>query len=130
MGQPAARQGDRIVALDMHLVQPPGTSPPALVPHPFSGIIDGAVSSDVKIGGAFAATVDSTATNTPPHVPMIPGSFVNPPSNKATITLGSKTVTINGKAAARAGDTATTCNDPSDLPAGTVVAAGQVLIGG
>ncbi len=37
---------------------------------------------------------------------------------------------INGKQAARNGDTATTCNDPVDLPVGTVVAAGTVLIGG
>ncbi|PYQ41970.1 MAG: hypothetical protein DMF77_14455 [Acidobacteria bacterium] len=128
MGQPAARQGDRIVALDTHLVQPPGPTSPVPVPHPFSGIIDGAVSNDVKIGGASAATVDSTATNTPPHIP-IGGTFVNPPSNKATIVTGSATVTINGKAAARAGDTAKTCNDPVDLPVGTVVAVGQVLIG-
>lgn len=129
MGQPAARQGDRVVAVDMHLIQPPGTSPPVTVPHAFSGIIDGAVSSTVKIGGAFAATVDSTATNTPPHVPL-GGTFVNPPSNKATIVKGSATVQINGKAAARAGDTAKTCNDPTDMPVGTVVATGQVSIGG
>jgi uncharacterized Zn-binding protein involved in type VI secretion len=129
MGPPAARQGDRVVALDMHLIQPPGPTSPVLVPHPFSGIINGSVSTDVTIGGAAAATVNSTATNTPPHIP-IGGTFVNPPSNKATIIKGSATVTINGKAAARAGDTATTCNDPADLPAGTVVAVGQVLIGG
>jgi uncharacterized Zn-binding protein involved in type VI secretion len=43
--------------------------------------------------------------------------------------LGSVTVLINGQGAARAGDTATTCNDPADLPVGTVVAAGTVLIG-
>lgn len=129
MGPPAARQGDRIVALDTHLIQPPGTSPPVPVPHPFNGIIDGNVSSDVKIGGAFAATVDSTATNTPPHIP-IGGTFVNPPSNRATIVLGSQTVKINGRPAARAGDTARTCNDPVDLPIGTVVATGRVFIGG
>lgn len=129
MGQPAARKGDQVIAIDMHLIQPPGTAPPVPVPHPFSGVIDGAVSQDVKIGGAFAATVDSTASNTPPHVP-IGGTFVNPPSNKATIVKGSATVTINGKAAARAGDTAKTCNDPTDLPVGTVMAVGQVLIGG
>ena len=105
MGQPAARQGDRVIAFDTHLIQPPGAPPPTpiLVPgHPFSGIIDGAVSQNVKIGGAFAATVDSTATNTPPHIP-IGGTFVNPPSNKATIMAGSKSVMINGKGAARAG---------------------------
>ena len=129
MGPPAARQGDRIVALDMHLIQPPGPTSPALVPHPFNGIIDGGVSANVTIGGASAATTNSTATNTPPHIP-IGGTFVKPPSNKATIVKGSATVTINGKPAARAGDTATTCNDPIDLPVGTVVAAGQVFIGG
>ena len=129
MGPPAARKGDRVIAIDTHLIQPPGTAPPVPVPHPFSGVIDGAVSSDVKIGGAFAATVDSTATNTPSHIP-IGGSFVNPPSNKATIVKGSATVTINKKAAARAGDTAKTCNDPTDLPVGTVLAVGKVLIGG
>jgi uncharacterized Zn-binding protein involved in type VI secretion len=73
--------------------------------------------------------VDSTATNTPPHIP-IGGTFVVPPSNRGTITTGSATVTINGRAAARAGDTARTCNDPVDMPVGTVVAVGTVLIGG
>jgi uncharacterized Zn-binding protein involved in type VI secretion len=129
MGQPAARKGDRVTALDTHMIQPPGPTSPVPVPHPFSGIIDGGTSADVKIAGAAAATKDSTATNTPPHIP-IGGSFVNPPSNKATIMTGSSTVTINGKAAARAGDTAKTCNDPVDLPIGVVVAAGVVTIGG
>lgn len=55
---------------------------------------------------------------------------MNPPSNKATIMKGSATVSINGKAAARAGDTAKTCNDPVDLPSGVVVAVGTVTIGG
>jgi uncharacterized Zn-binding protein involved in type VI secretion len=129
MGQPAARQGDRITAIDTHMIQPPGPTSPVPVPHPFSGIIDGGTSANVTIGGAAAATKDSTATNTPPHLP-IGGSFVNPPSNKGTIVTGSMTVTINGKAAARAGDTAKTCNDPTDLPVGKVVAVGTVTIGG
>jgi uncharacterized Zn-binding protein involved in type VI secretion len=129
VAQPAAKQGDRIVALDMHLIQPPGPTSPVLVPHPYAGVIDGGLSSNVTIGGAAAATVDSTAINTPSHLP-IGGSFVTPPSNRATIVTGSTTVTINGKAAARAGDTAKTCNDPTDLPVGTVVAVGQVVIGG
>jgi uncharacterized Zn-binding protein involved in type VI secretion len=112
----------------MHLIQPPPPAPPVLLPHPFAGILDGALSADVKIMGLPAATVGSTATNQPPHVPS-GGSFVSPPANKGEIILGSATVLINGKAAARAGDTATTCNDPNDLPAGTVVASGTVLIG-
>jgi uncharacterized Zn-binding protein involved in type VI secretion len=36
---------------------------------------------------------------------------------------------INNKPAARNGDTALTCNDPADLPIGTVVAVGTVMIG-
>src|SRR5262245_28073932 len=131
MGQPAAKQGDQIIAVDTHIVIVPGTPPmtPPL-PHPFTGIINGSLSSDVNIMGMPAATVDSTADNTPPHVPTPPGaSFQKAPSNKATIKLGSPTVKINGKMAARNGDTAETCNDPQDLPVGTVVAVGTVLIG-
>jgi uncharacterized Zn-binding protein involved in type VI secretion len=128
MGAPAAKRGDRVTANEMHMIQPPGTAPPVLLPHPFAGILDGGLSADVNVMGLPAATVGSTATNQPPHVPS-GGSFVNPPANKGEIILGSATVLINGKAAARAGDTATTCNDPNDLPAGTVVASGTVLIG-
>jgi uncharacterized Zn-binding protein involved in type VI secretion len=38
-------------------------------------------------------------------------------------------VRINGKAAARDGDRAETCNDPADAPIGIVVARGNVRIG-
>lgn len=130
MGQPAAKQGDRVTALDTHLIQPPGTTPPVPVPHPFSGLLDGGLSGDVRIQGRPAATVGSTATNTPPHVPQ-GGTFVVPPRNKATVVRGSATVRINGRPAARAGDTALTCNDPVDLPVGQVqVPPGPVGIGG
>jgi uncharacterized Zn-binding protein involved in type VI secretion len=131
VGQPAAKQGDQITATDTHIVLVPGPPPtPTPLPHPFAGVLNGALSGDVKIGGLPAATVGSTADNTPPHVPTPPGTaFQNPPSNKATIKAGSATVKINGKAAARNGDPAATCNDPTDVPAGTVVAAGTVLIG-
>lgn len=127
MGMPAAKKGDRIVGVDMHMVQLPNAVV-TTVPMPFNGIIDNGLSSDVYIGGQPAATVDSTATNTPSHIPT-GGTFVNQPSNKATIKIGSTSVYINNKAAARSGDTANTCNDPSDLPSGSVVAAGTVFIG-
>ena len=132
MGQPAAKKGDKVVATDTHIVMVPSPSgpTPTPLPHPFAGIINGALSGDVNIMGMPAATVDSTADNTPAHVPTPPGtSFQAPPSNKGTIKIGSPTVKINGKMAARNGDTALTCNDPADLPAGTVVAVGTVLIG-
>lgn len=133
MGQPAAKQGDRVVGTDIHIVMvpaPPAAPVPTPLPHPYAGMINGGLSSDVKIMGKPAAVVGSTATNTPAHVPLAPGTaFQKPPTNRATIQRGSMTVKINGKPAVRAGDPALTCNDPSDLPVGTVVAVGTVMIG-
>lgn len=133
MGQPAAKQGDQIVGTDTHVVLVPaaaGAPVPTPLPHPFTGMINGGLSSDVTIMGKPAAVLGSTADNTPPHVPTAPGTtFQLPPTNKATIQRGSATVKINGKPAARAGDTALTCNDPSDLPSGTVSAGSTVMIG-
>ena len=118
-----------MTATDSHLIQAPGPTAPVPAPHAFSGIIDGSLSADVTIQGQAAATVTSTATNSPAHVPL-GGAFVNPPTNRATIISGSATVLINGKPAARSGDKALTCNDPLPLPAGSVVAASTVRIGG
>jgi uncharacterized Zn-binding protein involved in type VI secretion len=130
MGQPAAKQGDQVVATDIHieLIPSPGGPIPTPLPNPFMGSIDGSLSSDVRIQGKAAAVVGSTATNTPSHIPKS-GPFQTPPKNQATIQLGSTSVFINGKAAARNGDKALTCNDPSDLPAGTVVAVSSVNMG-
>ncbi len=117
------------MATDTHIVIAPGPTPTPL-PHPFTGVINGNLSGDVNIMGKPAATVGSTADNSPAHVPTPPGSsFQKPPANKATIKVGSPTVKINGKMAARNGDVAETCNDPADLPVGQVIAAGTVMIG-
>lgn len=128
MGQPAARRGDKVTATDTHLiVTPPGPVVP--VPHEFSGTLTGGLSSNVWIGGEQAATVGSTATNLPPHTPQ-GGTFQREPANQGKVTGGSSTVLINNKPAARSGDPVMTCNDPVDLPVGTIVAAGSVMIGG
>jgi len=131
MGQPAAKEGDQVMATDIHIVMipSPGGPVPTPIPHPFVGQIDGELSEDVNIEGKKAATEGSTASNTPSHIPQ-GGSFQSPPSDKGTIRMGSQTVFINGKAAARNGDMAETCNDPADLPVGTVIAVGTVFIGG
>jgi uncharacterized Zn-binding protein involved in type VI secretion len=130
MGQPAAKQGDQIVAVDTHIIMipSPGGPVPTPLPHPFTGMIAGGLSANVKIMGMPAATLGSTADNLPPHIPQ-GGPFQKPPTNKATIMIGSPTVLINGKPAARNGDMALTCNDPIDLPAGKVIAVGTVMIG-
>ncbi len=130
MGQPAAKQGDRVMATDTHIIMvpSPGGPVPTPIPHPFMGILSQALSTDVFIESKPAATVDSIAMNTPPHIPQ-GGPFQKPPSNQGKIIMGSPTVYINGKMAARNGDMAQTCNDPTDMPVGKVIAVGMVLIG-
>lgn len=132
MGQPAAKQGDQVTATDIHILLIPaaaGAPVPTPTPMPFMGIIQGGVSANVMIMKRPAATVGSTAINTPPHIPA-GGPFAVPPTNQGTIIMGSATVMINKKPAARNGDKAMTCNDPAPLPMGTVVAVGTVFIGG
>ena len=133
MGAPVARQDDQVLAVDTHIVMvPAGPSlVPTPLPHPFTGKLDNNLSTSVKANGRAVATVGSTASNQPAHIATPPGTtFQSPPSNQATIKLGSQTVKVGGQSVARAGDVADTCNDPADVPVGTVVAAGTVMIGG
>lgn len=64
----------------------------------------------------------------PPHIPVPPGtSFVRAPSNRGTVSAGSSSVTINGKAAARIGDPVRTCNDPRDLDAAKITSGARTV---
>jgi len=131
MGQPAAKQGDKVVGVDTHIIMipaPPGPPVPTPLPHPFTGTLLQGLSTNVMIQGMPAATVNSVAINMPPHIPQ-GGPFQKPPMNQSKIMMGSATVMINNKPAARAGDTAMTCNDPADMPVGKVVAISTVMIG-
>ena len=129
-GKPAAKQGDSVIAVDTHIVMipSPGGPVPTPLPSPFNGKLMSELSTDVLIEDKGAATKGSKATNSAPHVPA-GGPFQNPPTNSGTVQTGSGTVLINDKAAARMGDTAMTCNDPSDAPNGTVIGAGTVQVG-
>jgi uncharacterized Zn-binding protein involved in type VI secretion len=132
MGQPAAKQGDKIIAADIHIILIPaaaGAPVPTPLLHPFNGTIDKNLSPNVNIMGLPAATMGSTATNTPVHIPQ-GGPFQVPPTNQGTIMKGSATVMINGQSAARNGDQAQTCADPVPNMSATVVAIGTVIIGG
>jgi uncharacterized Zn-binding protein involved in type VI secretion len=128
--KPGAKQGDQVVGVDTHIVMvpSPGGPVPTPMPMPFNGILADGLSKDVQIENMAAATKDSKAKNTPPHLPT-GGPFQKPPADEGTIQTCSATVLINDKGAARAGDTAMTCNDPADAPNGTVVAVSKVLIG-
>jgi uncharacterized Zn-binding protein involved in type VI secretion len=132
MGKPAAKQSDQVIGIDIHivLVPSPAGPVPTSLPHPFSGMLDGNLSADVKIMGMPAATVGSTATNQPPHIPLPPGTaFQVPPLNQGTVMMGSATVMIDHKPAARLGDSVQTCGEPPN-PASQIIAAGTVMIGG
>jgi uncharacterized Zn-binding protein involved in type VI secretion len=128
MGQPAAKEGDTVVGVDIHVVlvpAPPGSPVPTPLPHPFSGPLVSDLSSDVKIEGLAAATEGSVAENRPPHIPTPPGvSFQSPPDNSGTVQSGSTTVKINGKAAARVGDPVQTCDG-----SGAITGVSTVMIG-
>lgn len=123
MKGPAAKEGDLIIAVDIH--QLPPTAPPVVLP--FSAALSGGLSTNVTIMGRKAAVIGSEARGGHPQ-PVL-ATLQRPPSNTGSIVTGSSTVFINGKGAARHGDTAITCNDPFDLPVGQVTAAGTVRIG-
>lgn len=134
MAQPAVKQGDKIMATDIHIVMVPSPGGPVPTPlrHPFNGTITENVSTNVKIMGRAAATQGSGANNLPPHIPSGPGSFQMKPQDKGTIMKGSNTVRINGKAAARVGDIVQTCQDPAPNMTGKILLTGPctVMIGG
>lgn len=133
MGNPAATQTSPVLAVDLHIVMVPTPVGPVPVPlpHPFSGQIVSGTVSTVLTGGLPTATVNSTAQNLPPHLPTPPGvMFQKPPSNQGTVLLGSMTVMAGGQGVARLGDKVMTCNDPADLPQGTIInGAPTVLVG-
>ncbi|HVK22981.1 MAG TPA: PAAR domain-containing protein [Actinokineospora sp.] len=128
----AAKQGDKVLATDTHILMVPSPGGPVATPTPlpFVGTITSGCSTDVMIGGAPAAVVGSTVTNSPPHICPPPATFQVPPTNQGTVVKGSGTVLINNKPAARNGDKVNTCNDPVPQPKGSIIAAGTVIIGG
>jgi uncharacterized Zn-binding protein involved in type VI secretion len=130
MGKPIAKEDDRIVGVDIHIVLVPSGSgtTPTPTPMPFSGKISQQLSPTIFVDNKAAAVKGSVAENQPAHVPT-GGSFQKPPSNRGTIDSGSGTVFMDNQEVARAGDTAKTCNDPADAPKGLVVAQGTVFAG-
>jgi uncharacterized Zn-binding protein involved in type VI secretion len=130
MSAPAAKRGDRVVATDVHVVLMPSPSGLAATAMtlPFDGALDGALSPDVWIENQPAATDGSRATNQPGHVAPLGGRFPHPPADAGVVRVGARSVHINNRPAARAGDAADTCHDAAGAP-GRVVARGRVRVG-
>jgi len=130
MGLPIAKEGDRVVGLDTHVVMipSPGGPVPTPMPLPFMGSIDENVSTTTFIDNHGVALVDSVANQTVPHIPP-GGPFQTPPSNRGTVTQGSPTIFIDNRAVARATDPVKCCNDPADQETGHIVCAGTSFAG-
>jgi uncharacterized Zn-binding protein involved in type VI secretion len=124
MPQPVARQNDPVTGTDIHilLVPSPGGPVPTPTPLPFAGTLVGGLSPDVLVNNLPAAVAGSVAQNMPPHLPPPGTSFSKPPTNQGRVVTGSPAVLVNGKPLARVGDPVLTCNDPADLPSGTISA--------
>ena len=130
MGVPSAKEGDKVVGLDIHVIMIPSPAGPVPtpIPMPFTGQLDGALASSVLIDNKHAAVKGSTATNQPSHIPA-GGPFQTPPTNKGTVDMGSDSVFFDNEKAARMGDIVKTCNDPTEAPNGVIIATGTVLVG-
>jgi len=123
---------DPVMGTDIHiiLIPSPSGAVPTPLPHPFTGQLLSGLATKTMINGLPAAVQGSVAQCIPPHIPQ-GGPFQIPPRNAGEVMMGSVTVYIEGKPAARLGDKVLTCNDPAPLPNGTVtMGSPNVLIGG
>lgn len=97
----AAKQYDMVIGVDIHLVQPPGPSPPIPIPHPFVGMVFDPmefipfVGADIFVNGMPAAGAGGGGVALPVHIP-IGGTFIKPVDSDCEVFMGSSTVTING----------------------------------
>ncbi len=130
MSKPVAKQGDRVVGIDTHVVMIPlpGGAVPTPMSFAFNGPLVDGLSPTTWIDGESVAVVGSGASNAPAHIPLA-GAFQRPPSNHATVSSGSATVFVDNQPIARANDRARCCNDPADQETGHVIAGGSVFAG-
>jgi uncharacterized Zn-binding protein involved in type VI secretion len=122
--------GDRISAFcAIHQVPSPYGGPmPSPAPLPFSAPLTVGLAMTVTIGGKPAAVQGSSGFNTPPHVGLFPSDpFMVPMTQQGIVTVGSTSVLIEGRPAAKTGSTCTVC---AGLPGQLVGTAANVLIGG
>jgi RHS repeat-associated protein len=148
----AAKWGDFVIGVDVHMVMvpaPPSPVPvPTPMPHAFVGIVfdplGAAISAGLsKAGGGGLVLINgrpvgNTGTDargnghtpTPPGVSFAPNDI---PDNKGTIVTGSKTVRMGGSSAGRLTSMVMTCNYPVNLPTSVCLAVPMgppVFIGG
>ncbi len=129
MGTPAAVMGDRIVATcAIHLIPGAAGAPVKSPPLPFSSPLLQGLATKVLICGKPAAVQGSSGLNQPPHAGLHSADpFMVPAGQQGRVTMGSATVLIEGKPAAKTGSVCTVCGQ---MPGQLIGSAATVLIGG
>ena len=131
-GKQVAKQNDRVVGFDTHImVIPAGTGTANVpLPHPFIGQIKEKVSSNVKMGYKGVATKGSVARHDDSMHLQLPGTiqFLNNPKKEGEVTGGTiGEVKVNGKEVAVVGSLVSTCNDVGMRDNSTIVALGASM---
>lgn len=130
MGTPAAVMGDKVVGMcAIHLIPNPASGlPQPGPPMPFSAPLTLSLATKVLIAGKPAAVMGSQGFNTPPHVGLHPADpFMVPTMQIGRVVMGSMTVLIEGKGAAKTGCPVAMC---AMVPGQLVGSAATVLVGG
>ena len=130
MGQPIAKEDDKVVGVDTHIVMipSPGGPVPTAIPMPFVGKLSQELATSAFVDGKAVAVKGSVAENEPKHIPT-GGPFQKQPADRGTIETASSSVFVDGKEVARAADTVKTCCDPADAPNGVIIAVATVFAG-
>ena len=132
MGQPAAKQNDQAIGVDIHIYLIPaaaGAPVPTPLPSPFAGMLDSGLEQSVLVMGQPVAVMGSIAHNQPPHMPQ-GGPFQVPPTNQGSVMQASSTVLAGGKGIARNGDLVQSCMDAGWAQQPMIIAVSTVLVGG
>src|SRR5262245_60536686 len=150
MGFIAAKLGDPVIGVDLHMVMVPSpTGPiPTPLPHAFVGVVYDPLGAAIaaaasRLSGGGAVLINGmTAANTgmevrgEKHIPTPPGTAFAPndvPDNRGTLVTGSKTVSMGGASAARTTSLVSSCNFPVNLPTSACMAVpmgAAVIVGG
>ncbi|CAA9228861.1 MAG: Rhs family protein [uncultured Cytophagales bacterium] len=94
---PAAKQFDIVMGVDIHLIQLPAPGPPVPIPHPFIGMVFDPMDfvpllgATILVNGVPRAQAGTGAKDIPVHFPL-GGTFIKPPGNEGEMFMGSTTV--------------------------------------
>jgi uncharacterized Zn-binding protein involved in type VI secretion len=128
VGTPAVVEGNQITGMcPIHQIPSPSGGPMLGPPMPFKAALSDGLVDSVVIGGHKAAVLGSSGTNSPAHAGLhATDPFAVAKTQIGHITMGSATVLIGGKPAARVASQATCCGT---VPGTLVPGVATVLIG-